>query len=273
MEPLTPPHGSASSPSDETLYDPEPDFDMPDVYVLPVEGAETWGVTPAPTTWQSWVANGGDPRLYPYSPGEYAQQEHWWIAELNTYPTADLEAELEHVTRQIVEHTLLTDDVLSMIGAVYDKPTLEGRAQWLAWEIKRRNALPEPPKPGFRIPADFVRRLKDSLDLPQFLMAPPFSMALKRQGRDWLGLCPYHTEKSPSFLVHKDRAHCFGCQQSADVFDILLVSSICRTWREAVEYVAEYVGVAMPKPPEPVRLAPPVIRPSQPKAIWEQYPA
>lgn len=255
------------SPVLEQLWDPEPDEGP--VYVLPAEHAEVWGITPAPTTWQDWVNAGGDPRLYPYSPDEYAKQESWWIAELQSAPTADLEAELEHVTRQIVDHSLMADDVRRLIGAVYDRPILEARAQWLTWEIKRRNALPDAPKPGFRIPSEFVRRLKGSLDLPGFLMGR-LSFPLRQQGRDWWCECPFHAEKTPSFIVHADRWHCFGaCQQSGDVFDILIAAHECRTWRAAVEYVADYLHIAMPKAPEPVKH----VVPDRPKAIWEQYPS
>ncbi|MEZ5259962.1 MAG: DNA primase, partial [Ilumatobacteraceae bacterium] len=45
-------------------------------------------------------------------------------------------------------------------------------------------------------------------------------VALKRVGRNWTGLCPFHPEKSPSFNVREEigRFHCFGCGKSGDVF-------------------------------------------------------
>lgn len=236
----------------DEVWDVEPETDDTDTYVLPAEHAEPFGLAPLKSTWDTWVQNGGDPQLYPYSPEEYGTLEHWWLAELATYPTADLEAELEHVTRQLVDHSLLTDDVLRMIGAVYDEPILQARAKWLAWEMKRREALPEPPRAGARIPSELVARLKDSLDLGQFLISR-LGFDLKQRGRDWWGPCPFHIEQTPSFVVHANgKWHCFGaCNQSGDVFDILLTSGECRTWRQAVEYVADYLHVAMPKPPEP----------------------
>ncbi len=44
-------------------------------------------------------------------------------------------------------------------------------------------------------------------------------ITLKKRGRNWIGLCPFHSEKSPSFTVNEEKRlwHCFGCQQSGDV--------------------------------------------------------
>lgn len=248
---------STSIPSSpETLWDVDPD-DRGDAFALPLEHAHVWGVSPAPTAHRDWVAHGGDPRFYPYSLEEYGRLERWWIADLSAQPTATLEDELAHVTRQLVDQSLVTDDVLRLIGAAYDKPILEARAQWLAWEIKRRNALPDPPLRGWSIPADFIQRLKTSMDLPGFLMGR-FGVELRQKGRDWWGCCPFHAEDTPSFVVHTATPswHCFGaCQQSGDVFDWLLASGEVRTWRAAIEYVADYLHVAMPKPPEPAKQA------------------
>jgi hypothetical protein len=46
---------------------------------------------------------------------------------------------------------------------------------------------------------------------------------LRKVGRRWWGLCPFHSEKTPSFCVDEDkgRYHCFGCNGSGDVFDFI----------------------------------------------------
>ncbi|MHC5924185.1 CHC2 zinc finger domain-containing protein, partial [Streptococcus pyogenes] len=46
------------------------------------------------------------------------------------------------------------------------------------------------------------------------------SVALTKAGRNYLGLCPFHGEKTPSFNVVEDKQfyHCFGCGKSGDVF-------------------------------------------------------
>jgi phage/plasmid primase-like uncharacterized protein len=44
---------------------------------------------------------------------------------------------------------------------------------------------------------------------------------LRRSGREWKGICPFHSEKSPSFTVYKERYHCFGCGAGGDVVDFI----------------------------------------------------
>ena len=72
---------------------------------------------------------------------------------------------------------------------------------------------------------------------------------LKKAGsQNFSGLCPFHSEKTPSFSVHATRQffHCFGCGQSGDVFTFVQkVENI--TFPEAVRLIAQKLGVPMPK--------------------------
>jgi len=72
---------------------------------------------------------------------------------------------------------------------------------------------------------------------------------LKKSGaQNFSGLCPFHSEKSPSFSVHATRQffHCFGCGESGDVFTFVQkVENI--TFPEAVRLIAQKLGVPMPK--------------------------
>lgn len=71
---------------------------------------------------------------------------------------------------------------------------------------------------------------------------------LKKAGRSWKGLCPFHNERTPSFTVDREKGlyHCFGCGAGGDV--IHFVRQIERLdFPEAVESLAARFGVAIPK--------------------------
>lgn len=72
-------------------------------------------------------------------------------------------------------------------------------------------------------------------------------VTLKRSGRNFFGLCPFHKEKSPSFSVSADRQyfHCFGCHKGGDVFTF--VSEIEKvSFRESLEILAERAKIPLP---------------------------
>jgi DNA primase len=47
---------------------------------------------------------------------------------------------------------------------------------------------------------------------------------LKKNGKNYKGVCPFHSEKNPSFMVNEEKQiyHCFGCGQGGDVFTFLM---------------------------------------------------
>jgi DNA primase len=70
--------------------------------------------------------------------------------------------------------------------------------------------------------------------------------SLKRRGRSFVGLCPFHKEKSPSFNVNPDRGffHCFGCKESGSAIDFIMKQE-GYTFPEAVRALAERAGIAI----------------------------
>jgi DNA primase len=71
---------------------------------------------------------------------------------------------------------------------------------------------------------------------------------LKKAGRSFKGLCPFHGEKTPSFNVMPDKQffHCFGCQKHGDVFTFVMEIE-GKSFVEAAEQLGERFGVAVPK--------------------------
>ena len=71
---------------------------------------------------------------------------------------------------------------------------------------------------------------------------------LKKSGQNFTGLCPFHSEKTPSFAVHpvKQIYHCFGCGAGGDVFKFVMEMDKI-TFPEAVRAVAEKCGIAIPR--------------------------
>ncbi len=73
------------------------------------------------------------------------------------------------------------------------------------------------------------------------------SVNLKRAGENWKGLCPFHTEKTPSFTVNPKRGifHCFGCGVGGDAFGFLMRQDRL-AFPEAVRALAQRAGVELP---------------------------
>ena len=71
-------------------------------------------------------------------------------------------------------------------------------------------------------------------------------VALKRTGRNWVGLCPFHAEKSPSFNVREEhgRYKCFGCDKGGDIFTF--IQEIEHTdFPGAIEHLAAKAGMTL----------------------------
>ncbi|MGN6151688.1 MAG: CHC2 zinc finger domain-containing protein, partial [Lysobacteraceae bacterium] len=76
-------------------------------------------------------------------------------------------------------------------------------------------------------------------------------VALKKAGREYKGLSPFKTEKTPSFTVNDQKGfyHCFASGEHGDIFTFLMKTEGLE-FPEAVERLAAEAGVPMPKQPE-----------------------
>ncbi|MDA8347032.1 MAG: DNA primase [Thermaerobacter sp.] len=74
------------------------------------------------------------------------------------------------------------------------------------------------------------------------------TVALRRQGARLVGLCPFHSEKSPSFSVSPERGlfYCFGCHAGGDAIDFVMRRDSL-SFRESVEILAQEFGVQLPE--------------------------
>jgi len=72
------------------------------------------------------------------------------------------------------------------------------------------------------------------------------AVPLKKAGRNFKGLCPFHAEKTPSFIVFPDSGnyHCFGCGEGGDVFTFLMKTQNL-TFSEALRELAQRAGVPL----------------------------
>jgi DNA primase len=91
----------------------------------------------------------------------------------------------------------------------------------------------------------FADRVKQQADIVRVVGE---YVRLKKSGQNFTGLCPFHSEKTPSFAVHpvKQIYHCFGCGAGGDVFKFVMEMDKL-TFPEAVRAVAEKCGIAIPK--------------------------
>src|SRR5208283_2556440 len=95
-------------------------------------------------------------------------------------------------------------------------------------------------------PGDFAYTLKQQADIVRIV--GEYVTLRKAGAQNFIGLCPFHQEKTPSMSVHASRQffHCFGCGASGDVFNFVQkIENI--TFPEAVRLIAEKLKIPLPK--------------------------
>src|ERR1700677_1357662 len=100
-----------------------------------------------------------------------------------------------------------------------------------------------------RFDHDFIEKVRSATNLIDVISQ---HVELKRSGSGFVGLCPFHGEKSPSFSVSEDKQvyHCFGCNASGDVFNFIEQKQGL-TFPETVESLARRAGLPIPESAKP----------------------
>ena len=99
---------------------------------------------------------------------------------------------------------------------------------------------------GGHIPDEVIDRIRLQTDLVEIVSA---HVTLKRTGKNYVGLCPFHAEKTPSFSVNVERQifHCFGCGSGGNVFTFLTKTEGI-SFPEAVRKLGARAGIPIPEP-------------------------
>ena len=96
-----------------------------------------------------------------------------------------------------------------------------------------------------RFSDDKLEEIRTRADIVEIIGA---HVRLKRAGRNFVGLCPFHNEKTPSFSVNPERGffHCFGCGAGGTVFNFIMRTEGLN-FPEAIESLARRYGVTLPE--------------------------
>ena len=92
---------------------------------------------------------------------------------------------------------------------------------------------------------DFKAQVLSATDIVQLISQ---TVALKKVGKDFKGLCPFHQERTPSFKVNPDRQafYCFGCKASGNAIDFVIKRDRVE-FKEALESLAQAAGIEVPR--------------------------
>lgn len=96
-----------------------------------------------------------------------------------------------------------------------------------------------------KVPDEILQAIRERVSIVEVVSG---YVTLKKAGRNYLGLCPFHAEKTPSFTVSDERGlfHCFGCGAGGTVFTFVMRADHL-TFPEAVELLARKAGIAVPQ--------------------------
>jgi DNA primase len=123
--------------------------------------------------------------------------------------------------------------------------SVPSRSKLLAEFLRQAAGVPKSPMAEA---GSFADRVKQQADIVRVVGE---YVQLKKAGQNFRGLCPFHSERTPSFNVHPARQiyHCFGCNKGGDVFSFVMEMEKCE-FPEAIRLVAEKCGISIPQPKE-----------------------
>lgn len=95
------------------------------------------------------------------------------------------------------------------------------------------------------IPEDVINEVRQSVNIVEVISD---YVQLKKQGKNYFGLCPFHGEKTPSFSVSEEKQiyHCFGCGAGGNVFSFLMEIE-GYSFTEALQQIAKRTNIALPE--------------------------
>ncbi|MDH3216255.1 MAG: DNA primase [Candidatus Krumholzibacteria bacterium] len=100
-----------------------------------------------------------------------------------------------------------------------------------------------------QIPQDTINEIRERADIVEIVSR---FVDLKRAGVNYKALCPFHEEKTPSFVVSPDKQifHCFGCGRGGNIFSFLMeIEGV--SFPEAVRELGKHYGIEVPSRPQP----------------------
>ena len=98
------------------------------------------------------------------------------------------------------------------------------------------------------IPEHIIDRIREASNIVDVISR---FVSLKKRGRNFTGLCPFHQEKTPSFSVNPEKQifHCFGCGEGGNVFTFLMKHERL-SFVDSVKLLSEETGIEIPISPE-----------------------
>ncbi len=93
---------------------------------------------------------------------------------------------------------------------------------------------------------DFKASILQATDIVELIGQ---TVSLKRRGKDYVGLCPFHQEKTPSFHVSQSKQffHCYGCKAGGNAIDFVMRRDRIE-FMDAMRQLGERAGIEMPRP-------------------------